>query len=55
VNDQNIEPSTKCLLYLESSSQQIETALENLYGKNDIFLQQLAATFRGGELIAYLV
>lgn len=42
--------------YFKQASEQIEYAIEKLYNKkvSDISLQQLAATFRRGDLIEYL-
>ncbi|WP_448526133.1 AIPR family protein [Parathermosynechococcus lividus] len=40
--------------YFKAALQDIEQALRELYGKQDISWQQLAATFRRGDLISYL-
>ncbi len=41
-------------IYFEQAVQQIEAALQQLYGEQAISLQQLAASFRRGDLIARL-
>lgn len=40
--------------YFNASVQDIQQALEDLYGRQDISLQQLSATFRRGDLISRL-
>lgn len=40
--------------YFNASVQDIQQALENLYGKQEISLQQLSATFRRGDLMSLL-
>ncbi len=40
--------------YFNASTQDIQKALEDLYGRQEISLQQLSATFRRGDLISQL-
>lgn len=40
--------------YFNDSLQDIQQALQNLYGEQEISLQQLSATFRRGDLISRL-
>ncbi|TVQ59725.1 MAG: abortive phage resistance protein, partial [Spirulina sp. DLM2.Bin59] len=40
--------------YFNNSAQDIQQALRDLYGKQEISLQQLSATFRRGDLISRL-
>jgi hypothetical protein len=40
--------------YLEKSVGKLKLALDLLYGKKEISLQQLSATFRRGDLFEYL-
>ena len=40
--------------YFNASVQEIQQALQDLYGKQEISLQQLSATFRRGDLISRL-
>jgi hypothetical protein len=42
-------------LFQKQAQQAIEEALERNYGKRDITLQQLSATFRRGDLLEYLL
>ena len=41
--------------YFERAMRSIEQALDQLYGGQPLSLQRLAATFRRGDLIAYLL
>jgi len=40
--------------YFKASVQEIQQALQDLYGEQEISLQQLSATFRRGDLISRL-
>jgi hypothetical protein len=40
--------------YFNASLQDIKQALQDLYGEQEISLQQLSATFRRGDLISRL-
>lgn len=40
--------------YYSTAIEQIEAALKNLYGRSDVSLQQLSATFRRGDLLERL-
>jgi len=40
--------------YFDAAVEDIKQALQELYGRQDISLQQLSATFRRGDLIGYL-
>ena len=44
----------KSEVYFQASVQDIQEALQDLYGRQDISLQQLSATFRRGDLISRL-
>ena len=41
-------------LYFSASVKDVDKALKQLYGQNEISLQQLSATFRRGDLIEKL-
>jgi len=41
-------------IYFNASVQDIQQALQDLYGDQEISLQQLSATFRRGDLISRL-
>lgn len=41
-------------IYLNKAADLLQNALNKIYGKRDVSLQQLSATFRRGDLLAYL-
>lgn len=59
ISHQNFQLAQKLIdqngeAYFNASVQDIQQALQDLYGEQDISLQQLSATFRRGDLISRL-